>query len=346
MTSRRAPLAFAAEHTPQAAPNARMSSCRQDDGALRRFVRIASRCGGSPRAREPGRFLDQKLGRGEPLRFGNQPVMQSQSDLVDSRSVSEPAGCVPAPAIDAGRRSGIGVRARTAALRAGLIACFLILAASPPNAAWHRSARAMNAGHHQRTETLARLHTCSKLTIPVAARVSADDLFLRRDIQYRTVELQLLERRYALLGRGQRHLMVRRRRHHVLASLVQYQHWLDTLAIGGDANGAAPLMLASNDVEVAPFEEPDSILMWAATFRAMPVESFTWTVGGLPVSGETGAIELSGGAISDTDKVTVEANGGLQLSFTPNWSLIAKFNGEVRPQPQLYAGSATLNYIW
>jgi hypothetical protein len=34
------------------------------------------------------------------------------------------------------------------------------------------------------------------------------------------------------------------------------------------------------------------------------------------------------------------------LFFTPNWSLLAKFDGEFADGYQLYAGSGTLRYTW
>ena len=39
-------------------------------------------------------------------------------------------------------------------------------------------------------------------------------------------------------------------------------------------------------------------------------------------------------------------SAGAQLFFTPNWSLLAKFDGEFAKGSQLYAGSGTLRYTW
>jgi hypothetical protein len=89
------------------------------------------------------------------------------------------------------------------------------------------------------------------------------------------------------------------------------------------------------------------------------------------------ALTLSGGSIPDTDKVTVDAGGTVQLFSAPdwsfnakmdgefapdtskadagatlelfstsNWSFTANFDGEFAPQPQLYAGSGILNHTW
>ena len=40
------------------------------------------------------------------------------------------------------------------------------------------------------------------------------------------------------------------------------------------------------------------------------------------------------------------ASAGAQVWFTPNWSLIAKFDGEFAASAQTYAGSGTLRYSW
>jgi autotransporter-associated beta strand protein len=40
------------------------------------------------------------------------------------------------------------------------------------------------------------------------------------------------------------------------------------------------------------------------------------------------------------------ASAGAQLFFTPNWSLLAKFDGEFANSSELYAGSGTLRYTW
>jgi len=34
------------------------------------------------------------------------------------------------------------------------------------------------------------------------------------------------------------------------------------------------------------------------------------------------------------------------MFFTPNWSFLAKFDGEFASRSQLYAGSGTLRYTW
>jgi outer membrane autotransporter protein len=40
------------------------------------------------------------------------------------------------------------------------------------------------------------------------------------------------------------------------------------------------------------------------------------------------------------------ASAGAQLFFTPQWSLLAKFDGEFASGSQTYAGSGTLRYSW
>ena len=40
------------------------------------------------------------------------------------------------------------------------------------------------------------------------------------------------------------------------------------------------------------------------------------------------------------------ASAGAQLFLSPNWSLLAKFDGEFANGSQTYAGTGTLRYTW
>jgi autotransporter-associated beta strand protein len=64
-----------------------------------------------------------------------------------------------------------------------------------------------------------------------------------------------------------------------------------------------------------------------AGFESLPGSSFT--VFGAPIPHDSAL-----------------ASAGAQLFFTPNWSLLAKFDGEFANGSQLYAGSGTLRYTW
>jgi uncharacterized protein with beta-barrel porin domain len=64
-----------------------------------------------------------------------------------------------------------------------------------------------------------------------------------------------------------------------------------------------------------------------ASFESLPGTSFT--VMGAPVPHDSAL-----------------ASAGAQLWFTPNWSFIAKFDGEFAASAQTYAGSGTLRYSW
>jgi hypothetical protein len=266
-----------------------------------------------------------------------------QSSLVDSQSVSEQANPEPKRLFgrDRWRNRKVSVRARAAVLRAGLVACLLILCAAAPGAASHLGADSIG-----RAGTPPKHAICSRLTIPVAASMSADVLFRRRDLQYRELELQLLERRYAQLRHRLRHAEVRRRHHRVLDSLLQYQRWLATLHVGGAANGADPATLAPSDLNNDLFGGLEATLSAEATFPLVATGNFASAASGVPSKAEMGALALSGGSIAETSKVTVNADGGVELYFTPSWSFTAKFDGEIKPQPQLYAGSGTLSYAW
>jgi hypothetical protein len=69
-------------------------------------------------------------------------------------------------------------------------------------------------------------------------------------------------------------------------------------------------------------------------------------VGGWFTGEKNANVALSGGSISDSGRVTENADGSLQLPLTPNWSLTAKLDGGLGPEPQIYAGSGTLQYKW
>jgi hypothetical protein len=263
----------------------------------------------------------------------------SQAGPIGSHGAPEPSGPV---------RGGpkASMQVCTIALRAGLAACLLLPAVAAPNAVWRVGAGAARAGGHSRAGAPSTHATCSSLTIPVATPVPADALFRPRDLEYRKVERELLERRYAELKHRPRYSNVRHRRHRVLDSFFQYQRWLATLSINSAADGVALSTLTPDDINGNPIEQPNGSLIGTATVPAAPDETFTSAASSLPAKDETSALELSGGSIADTGKVTVEADGGLELSFTPNWSFTAKLDGEIRPQPQLYAGWGTLNYAW
>jgi T5SS/PEP-CTERM-associated repeat protein/autotransporter-associated beta strand protein len=64
-----------------------------------------------------------------------------------------------------------------------------------------------------------------------------------------------------------------------------------------------------------------------ASFESLPGTSFT--VFGAPIPHDSAL-----------------TSAGAQLFFTPNWSLLAKFDGEFAQRSQTYAGSGTLRYAW
>jgi uncharacterized protein with beta-barrel porin domain len=64
-----------------------------------------------------------------------------------------------------------------------------------------------------------------------------------------------------------------------------------------------------------------------ASFESLPGSSFT--VNGAPIPHDSAL-----------------TSAGAQLFFTPNWSFLAKFDGEFADGYQLYAGTGTLRYTW
>jgi uncharacterized protein with beta-barrel porin domain len=65
----------------------------------------------------------------------------------------------------------------------------------------------------------------------------------------------------------------------------------------------------------------------SAAFEALPGGSFT--VNGAPIPPDS-----------------VLTTAGTQLFLTPQWTLLAKFDGEFAKGSQTYAGTGTLRYTW
>jgi outer membrane autotransporter protein len=78
-------------------------------------------------------------------------------------------------------------------------------------------------------------------------------------------------------------------------------------------------------------------LAWAHDWVSNP--SLNASLEALPGTGFT----VNGAAIPQNSALT---SAGAQLYFTPNWSLIGKFDGGFAPGSQTYAGSGTLRYSW
>jgi outer membrane autotransporter protein len=88
--------------------------------------------------------------------------------------------------------------------------------------------------------------------------------------------------------------------------------------------GAMPLMLRA---KVAWAHDWVSNPALNASFESLPGTAFT--VNGAPIPSNSAL-----------------ASAGAQLFFTPDWSLLAKFDGEFAQGSQIYAGSGTLRYTW
>jgi hypothetical protein len=90
------------------------------------------------------------------------------------------------------------------------------------------------------------------------------------------------------------------------------------------ALGTMPLMLRA---KVAWAHDWASNPALNASFQSMPGTAFT--VNGAPIPQDSAL-----------------TSAGAEFFFTPNWSLLAKFDGEFASSAQTYAGSGTLRYTW
>ena len=78
-------------------------------------------------------------------------------------------------------------------------------------------------------------------------------------------------------------------------------------------------------------------LAWAHDFVSNPALSAAFQA--LP----GGTFTVNGAAIPQNSALTT---AGAQLFLTPQWTLLAKFEGEFAPSSQTYAGTGTLRYTW
>ena len=78
-------------------------------------------------------------------------------------------------------------------------------------------------------------------------------------------------------------------------------------------------------------------LAWAHDFVSNPTLSAAFQA--LP----GGTFAVNGAPIPHDSALTT---AGAQLFLTPQWTLLAKFEGEFAPGSQTYAGTGTLRYSW
>jgi uncharacterized protein with beta-barrel porin domain len=64
-----------------------------------------------------------------------------------------------------------------------------------------------------------------------------------------------------------------------------------------------------------------------AVFQVLPGSNFT--VNGAPIPRDSALTSVGG-----------------ELFLAPNWTLLAKFDGEFANRSQTYAGTGTLRYVW
>jgi len=216
----------------------------------------------------------------------------------------------------------------SASLRAGLAACLIVLAVAAPDAARRLGADFANHGLNRRAATCANVFSVSNATAP---QLAADAVFWRRHAQYQTIELRLLRRRYAQVQQVRHDGKWRRPRHPLHYLRLRHQYWTATIANEGATGSELPDLLTDDDM-AGLTGWPSSIFLDAAT-SLFAMQDEDWSAGDdVPLAEvATGTLALSGGSIADTDKVTVNAGGTLQLSSLPNMTFNGKFDGEYAP---------------
>lgn len=242
------------------------------------------------------------------------------------------------------RRDGRAVVSlRTVALGAGLLTGLALIAASarpgvwlpPPDsvatqANWSGLAAVPPAG----------VWTALNVTRRRAPE-SADALNRRQEHFENSRELRLRRERYVQLLRRTRRLESTRRPGQQSDPLLQYEDWDTMRFIDGMAASFNPSDLDSANLADA-ITGPVGIFGDPATFS----DAIHGAAGnGIPLLGKD-VVALSGGSTTETSRVSLNAGSTLHMLVAPNWSFIAKFDGEFTPQPQLYGGSGTLQYTW
>jgi hypothetical protein len=272
------------------------------------------------------------------------------------------------------RRRRAGVPMQTAALRAGLVVCLGLLAVATLGARWRCNGNFASLGGNGSAHTRL-MHAITFNTSKMITPHLSTDAFCRgREVQYGKIGLESLRRLYAQVQRRGHHHKRRWRRHRAPYPFLQHRYWT-ALSLDGEAGIVDLSRLASDNVNAGLVEWTSSIFPDSST-SSSSIQGGGWGDSPVPKVA-TGALTLSGGSIANTNKVSVDAGGMLQVvsapawSFnaqldgqfapdttkasaggtfklfsSPNWSFIASLNGEFSPQPQLYAGSGTLQYTW
>jgi hypothetical protein len=234
---------------------------------------------------------------------------------------------------------------RTVTLCVGLVACLALIAVGVPDAVRFLHPGSGNtssdrgAGVASRRSTVFGAPNTSENTSKLSS--SAETPCRRLDLRCRDIKLRLGQRSQQ---HRRRHHQSQRRHHHKEEDALLQSRYRSAVpfiygAVGGiELSGLTFGFINEDSIDGASAIFPDSTTFPSEALVGVP----SGGIGALSKDAQT----LSGGSITDTSKLTVNADSALQLFSTPNWSFIAKFGGEFAPEPQLYAGSGTIRYTW
>jgi hypothetical protein len=172
--------------------------------------------------------------------------------------------------------------------------------------------------------------------------------FRRLDRQCRVAEPRFRRVRYSHAKRH-RHCHEWSPRYHVELPylFIPPQYWGEAGLTNGAADGIDLSGLGSADTSIRPIDGSSSVFGGSKIFfGGMADEVSSAGIAGWLTDEKSDSLALSGGSISGPSRVMVNADGTLQLSFAPNWSFIAKADGAFAPEPQIDAGSGTVQYTW
>lgn len=248
----------------------------------------------------------------------------------------------PAPALPYGMRIPW--------LCAGLLLCVTLIAVTAPYTKGLRNVGVHNNGSHDWNKNIVlSSKDLSGASEAITPSLSTHTSYRRLDRRCREAGPRFRRVRYSHIQRHRHCHQWSPRRHIEIPYLfLQPQYWGEARLTSGAAEDDIDLPgLSSPGTSTALIVGPSSAFGGSKTsFGGMGDGVSSAGILGWITDENNGTLALSGGSISGTSNVMVNADGTLQLSVTPNWAFIAKFDGAFAPEPQISAAFATVQYTW
>ncbi|HUC51676.1 MAG TPA: hypothetical protein VMA30_20010 [Xanthobacteraceae bacterium] len=228
---------------------------------------------------------------------------------------------------------------------AGLLVCLGLITATAPHVGALFHGYFGNKSSNHTAATVTDFPRASKvMTLPMPGHAS----YGRPNDHCQDTELGLRRLRHSHAKRRQYCHREPRRHLAVPYLFLQHRYW-DSIRAVNSANGSGVDLsgLGSAGANPESFDTTNGNSLDSKTSFSVTKDGFpSCGIGGWFADETAGSLAFEGGSISDTSRMAVSAIGALQLSFAPNWSFVAKFDGAVTPAPQISEGSGTVQYSW